>query len=136
MKTESCNPVLKTPKNIEVKGFIVAFTAVMIVIAYIVYYFYYRIYDIELNELYFIITGIGISVFTGTLFTFFKSLCARVMLLFTSTFYLMMILIYIAVWLILGQPYAYIKESLFIGLLIGIIYVVYDKFANQPRPIN
>jgi hypothetical protein len=133
MKTDNCNPVLKQPKYIEVKGLIVAFTAALVVISYLIYYYYFYIYEIELNELYFTVTGIGISVFTGLLFTFFQNLCVRTILLFTSTFYGMMVLIYIIVWIILGEPYTYIRASLIIGLVIGLIYVIYDSIANKPR---
>ena len=136
MKTDNCIPVIKEAKNIEIKGVIGAITAGLIVISYLVYYYYFYKYDIKLNELYFIMGGVGISVFTGLLFTFFQNLCIKTILLFTSVFYGMLVLIYISVWLILGQPYAYIKASLIVGLIIGVIYVIYDKFTNKPRTAN
>lgn len=123
-------------KYIEVKGVIGAFTAALILISYLVYYYYYYNDGVKLNELYFVSTGLGIFVLTGLLFTFFKNVYIRTILLFTSIFYLMLEIIYIVSWLILGQPYAYLKESLIVGLIIGIIYFIYDKSYNKPRNVN
>lgn len=123
-------------KYIKQKGFIAGVTGVFVALSYISYYYYYYENGVKLNELYFISTGIGISVFTGLLFTFFKNICVKMILMFTCIFYGILELIYISVWIIQGQPYAYIKQSLIIGLVIGIIYFAYDKFTNKPRRVS
>jgi len=123
-------------KYIKLKGFIAGITGVVVAISYLAYYYYYYENGVKLNELYFISTGIGISVFTGLLFTFFRNICVKIILMFTSIFYGVLELIYISVWIVQGQPYAYIKQSLIIGLIIGIIYFIYDKFANKPRSVD
>lgn len=127
---------IKSDKYVELKGIIGALAASFIIISYLIYYYYYYYHDTKLNELYFISSGIGISVFTGLLFTFFKNVCIKTILLFTSIFYAMLEVIYIAVWLIQGQPYAHIKIALIVGLIIGILYIAYDKFTNKPRDVN
>lgn len=123
-------------KHTEIKGVIGVIAAAIILFSYLVYYFYYYNNGVKLNELYFISSGIGISIFTGLLFTFFENLYIRTILLFTSVFYLMLEMIYIIMWIVLGEPYAYLKTSLIIGLIIGIIYFIYDKLNNKPRTGN
>lgn len=127
---------VKESKYIELKGIIGAVAATFIMISYIIYYFTFYETGVKLNELYFISSGVGISVFTGLLFTFFENICVKTVLLFTSVFYGLLELIYIIVWIIQGQPYAYIKQSLFGGLIIGICYFLYDKFTNKPRNVG
>ena len=61
------------------------------------------------------------GIFTGILFTFFKERYAKVLFLFTSVYYSILGLTYIGSWILLGQPYGYIKISLIIGLIIGLI---------------
>lgn len=127
---------IKEGKHIELKGIIGAATAAMILISYLVYYHYYYYHHVKLNELYFISAGVGISIFTGLLFTFFRSICIKTILLFTSVFYAILEAVYIIVWIIQGKPYAYIKTALIVGLIIGVIYFAYDKFTNKPRNSN
>lgn len=127
---------IKESKYIELKGIIGAIAAAFIMISYVVYYFTYYETGEKLNELYFISSGIGISVFTGLLFTFFENIYVKTILLFTSVFYAILEMIYIVIWVIQGQPYAYIKLSLFAGLIIGICYFLYDKFTNKPRHVG
>lgn len=122
---------IKGSKYIELKGILGASASLMILISYLLYYYFYYNDGIKLNELYFISSGIGISVFTGLLFTFFRNVYVRTALLFTSVFYLMLELTYVIVWIFLGQPYTHIKLSLIIGLIIGITYFGYDKFNNK-----
>ncbi len=136
MKAENCNPIIKDVKNIEVKGIIAAIMAGLIILSYLVYYSYFYLYEIELSELYFIAGSSAISVFTGLLFTFFRNICVKTVLLFTSVFYGMMVLIYVTVWLIIGEPYTLIRASLIVGMIIGLIYVIYDTIANKPRTID
>lgn len=124
---------IKSSKYVELKGIVGALAAALILVSYLVYYYYYYNDGIKLNELYFISSGIGISVFTGLLFTFFQNICVKTILLFTSVFYAMLEIIYISMWILQGEPYAYIKISLIIGLIIGTIYFIYDKFTNKSR---
>jgi len=124
---------IKGGKYIEVKGTIGAFAAVMILASYFIYYYFYYCNEIKLNELYFISSGIGTSIFTGLLFTFFKNIYVKTILLFTCVFYLVLEIIYIVVWVIYAQPYAYLKHSLIIGLIAGIIYFIYDTSTNKSR---
>ena len=100
---------IKGSKYIELKGILGASASLMILISYLLYYYFYYNDGIKLNELYFISSGIGISVFTGLLFTFFRNVYVRTALLFTSVFYLMLELTYVIVWIFLGQPYTHIK---------------------------
>lgn len=127
---------IKESNYIELKGIIGAIAAAFIMVSYIFYYFTFYETGVKLNELYFISSGVGIAVFTGLLFTFFENICVKTVLLFTSVFYGLLELIYIIVWIIQGQPYAYIKQSLLGGLIIGICYFLYDKFTNKPRNVG
>ena len=123
-------------KHIELKGILASIASGVIMISYIVYYYYYYCADIKLNELYFISSGVGISIFTGLLFTFFQNIYIRTILLFTSVFYVVLEAIYIIKWIFFGNPYAYLKIALIFGLIIGIIYFVYDRIKNDFRDIN
>jgi hypothetical protein len=118
-------------KSLELKGIIAGIVSALMLVSYILYYYNFYYNDIHLDKLYFIITGIGISVFTGLLFTFFKRTCIKALLLFTSAFYAILELIYIIMWIILGKPYAYIKWSLIAGLAVGLIYFIYDSIKND-----
>lgn len=123
--------IRQTKDNLTVKGWIGGFAAILSISSYLAYYiFYYK--GIKLDELYFIATGVSISIFTGLLFSMFRDKWVRTFLLFASVFYGILITIYILHWIITGIPYAYIKISLIIGLLIGVIYFIYDSFiANN-----
>lgn len=138
---KSATTTIETPKiadinKTEIKGIIGAIAGAFLIISYLFYYYWYYENGIKLNELYFIATGVGISVFTGLLFTFFQNIYVKTILLFTSVFYLMLEVIYIAVWIVQGEAYAYIKLSLVIGLVIGLIYFLYEQFANKSRRVN
>lgn len=115
----------KPDRILLAKGIIGGMAAFVSILSYIAYYFcFYR--GIPFDELYFISTGYSIAIFTGLLFTFFKKKITRTLLLFCSTFYSILVTVYIVHWVCTGLPYAYIKISLFLGLLIGIIYFCYD----------
>jgi len=121
--------IKQTRDTLTIKGWIGGFAAALSVVSYIAYYiFYYE--GIKLDELYFIATGISISIFTGLLFTMFKDRWVRTFLLFCSVFYGMLITIYVFHWIITGMPYAYIKISIILGLIIGVIYFIYDSFTT------
>lgn len=122
---------IKAGKYFELKGIIGASTGIFIIILYLIYNYYYYYNEVKLNELYFISSGVGVSICMGLLFTFFQNIYIKTILLFTSVFYFMLILIYIVFWVILGEPYTHIKAALIIGLLIGIIYVIYDNTTNK-----
>jgi multidrug transporter EmrE-like cation transporter len=126
--------MIKSQNNyLEAKGIIASMCGIFIVGCYLYYYFHLKATGIKLNEIYFIASGIGIAVFSGLLFTFFKNSIIKTVLLFTSIFYSVLELIYIYKWVVLGQPYAYFKIALVAGLIIGIIYFIYDKFSHVPR---
>jgi hypothetical protein len=120
-----------TTKSLETRGIIAAVVSAFMLVSYVFYYYYYYTNEVKLSELYFISTGVGVSVFTGLLFTFFKRTWVKTLLLFTSTFYAILELIYIIMWIILGKPYAYIKWSLIAGLAVGLIYFIYDSIKND-----
>lgn len=122
---------MKTPKNLNAKGFIGASAAVLTLVGYLIYYLYLSMYEVKLNELYFIMTSLPIAIFTGILFTFFKNRNVKTLLLYTSVYYSLLVIMYVGSWVILGQPYGYIKLSLIIGLFFGLIYWLYDYFANS-----
>lgn len=114
-----------TKRSLLIKGRIGAAAAALALVSYVIYYaFYYE--GIKLDELYFISTGISISVFTGILFTLSDSKGIKTLLIFTSVFYGILISIYSLHWMITGLPYAYIKISLILGLIVGLIYYFYD----------
>lgn len=135
-KKEMMKTTNKEVDPLKVKGIIAAFAAVLILVSYIVYSIRYYEDGVKLNEMYFISQGIGISVFTGLQFTLYRNIYVRTILLFTSVYYAILEAIYIIVWIYFGQPYSYIKHSLLIGLVIGIIYFLYDKFNNNPRNVD
>lgn len=117
--------------KLKLKGIVASFAVIIIAVSYIIYnYFYYEM-NIKLNELYFISTGLAISIFSGLLFTFFQNKVIRALLLYCSTFYAILIISYIYSWIIQSHAYAYTKLSMFLGLLIGIIYMAYDFIANR-----
>lgn len=116
---------------LKVKGIIATCAAILIIASYVVYNYFYYEEGIKLNELYFISTGIGISILSAILFTFFKNKLVRLSLLFCSVFYGFLEVTYIWSWLTCSQAYAYIKLSLFIGLLIGLIYASYDYIRSS-----
>lgn len=117
---------------LKTKGIVAAIASVFVVGCYLFYYYHLRNTGIKLNELYFITSGVGIAVFTGLLFTFFTNIYVKTALLFTSTFYAVLEFIYIIKWVFMGQPYAYFKTALIIGLIIGIIYFIYDRINDVP----
>lgn len=125
---------IKSGKYTELKGYIGAVVSVLVILSYLIYSYAYYKHGIKLNELYFIAQGIGIMTFTGLLFTLFNNVYVKVAFLFTAVFYFVLELIYIIVWICMGQPYAYIKQALIAGLFVGTIYFIYDKLTN--RPIN
>lgn len=122
-------------RTLTIKGWIGGISAMLCIVSYVVYYlFYYK--GIQLDELYFISTGISISIFTGLLFTMFTDKWVRTFLLFASVFYFILITIYVFRWMMVGIPYAYIKTSLIIGLIIGLIHFVYDTIITSTRTKN
>lgn len=124
-----------TRKNLEIKGWIGGFAAILSIFSYIAYYFcFYE--GINYDAFYFISTGLSISVFTGLLFTFFENKLVRTFLLFASTFYGILIISYSAHWIFTGLPYAYIKISLICGLTVGIIYFIYDLSSTNSNAKN
>jgi len=129
-KSSPMTLIRQTKDNLTVKGWIGGFAALLSVSSYIVYYiFYYE--GIKLDELYFIATGVSISIFTGLLFTFFHNKCAKTFLLFASVFYAIMIVVYVIHWIITGLPYAYIKLSLIAGFFVGLIYLAHDTYPTN-----
>lgn len=60
-----------------------------------------------------------------------KNRNVKTLLLYTSVYYSLLVIMYVGSWVILGKPYGYIKLSLIIGLFFGLIYWLYDYFANS-----
>lgn len=118
-----------TQRNLAIKGWLGAAAAMIAIASYIAYYIYYY-KGIKLDELYFISTGCSISIFTGILFTMFESRSVRTFLLFASVFYGILISVYSIHWYFTGLPYAYIKISLILGLIAGLIYYAYDTISS------
>ena len=123
-------------KWLKIKGIIACATGILVIGMYLFYFFYLESTGTKLSELYFIASGVGISVFTGLLFTFFRNIYRRTVLLFTSVFYALLEIIYIWNWIINGKPYVLFKVALIIGLFTGIIYFIYDTITNDPRKHN
>lgn len=123
--------MVRDPKHLRFKGFLGATAAAFAIISYIIYYIYLAEYSIKLNELFFISTGIGISVFSGLLFTFFREWYVRVWFLYASVFYGLLVFSYIGYWILLGQPYGDIKNCLIAGFVAGIIYCTYDYLRRR-----
>lgn len=120
----------QNPKSLVVKGVLGSFASTFALAGYLAYYLYLSMYGIKLNELYFIMTCIPIAIFTGILFTFFKNRTAKTLLLYTSVYYSLLTIMYVGSWVFMGQPYGYIEFSLIIGLIIGLIYWIYDYLTN------
>jgi len=122
--------IRQTRDKLAVKGYIGGFAALLSIASYIIYYvFYYE--GIKLDELYFISTGMSISIFSGLLFSMFRDKWVRTFLLFASVFYGILIFSYSVHWILTGLPYAYIKISLICGLITGLIYFTYDISSNR-----
>lgn len=121
---------------LKLKGCIAAATAALIVAGYLYYYYVLKHSGVKLNELYFVINGSGTAIFTALLFTFFVNSYIKTILLFTSIFYTVLEIIYVYKWVILGEPYAYFKIALIAGLVLGIIYFIYDKLNDVRRSNN
>lgn len=127
--------IIDSRENLAIKGWIGGFAAILSIVSYIAYYFcFYE--GINYDAFYFIATGLSISIFTGLLFTFFENKLVRTFLLFASVFYCILIISYSAHWIFTGFPYAYIKISLFCGLVIGLIYFLYDVFFRNTNAKN
>lgn len=120
----------------QYKGWIACLAVVIVMVSYLIYNYFYYEYKIKLNELNFISTGIAISIFSGLLFTFFRNKIVRTLLLYCSTFYATLIICYVYSWIFNNHAYAYIKLSMFLGVLIGIIYMVYDIITNRTNDRN
>lgn len=123
----------KMGKRLEIKGLLGLIAAVLAIAAYIIYYLYLEVYGIKLNKIFFVSTGISISTFSGLLFTFFRNKVAKAFTLFCSIFYFILVLSYVSFGLIMNQYFAHIKLSLITGLIAGIIFLVYDTFANSSK---
>lgn len=124
-----------TKRSLLIKGRIGAAAALFTILSYITYYiFYYE--GIKLDELYFISTGVSISIFTGILFTMFDNKTVKTFLIFASVFYAILILVYAIHWILTGLPYAYIKTSLIIGFIAGLIYYAYDTIHHARNDVE
>lgn len=118
-------------KRLEIKGIIGIIAALLALLSYVIYYIWFYEFGIRLDKLFFISSGISISIFSGLLFTFFQNTFVKVMTLFCSVFYFILVLIYCSFGLLFNEYYAHIKLSLIIGLIAGIIYYTYDAFINS-----
>jgi len=125
--------MVRNPKHLTVKAILGSFASAFALAGYLVYYLYLSLYDVKLNELYFIVSSVPIAIFTGILFTFFKEWYAKILLLYTSVYYSLLTVMYVGSWCILGQPYGYIKIALIIGLVIGLIYGIYARLTSSNR---
>jgi len=123
-------------KCLRLKGILALIAVGLLVITYIIYNYYYYNLGIKLSELHFVSTGVGISIFTGLLFTFFQNVYVRTALLFTCVGYAILELIYIVEWILFGNPYAHLKLALLAGLIIGLIYFAYDRIKYRATNCN
>lgn len=121
---------MQTRTEIKIKGNLAAIAGLISVVGYIAYFLSYYYANYRLDEIYFVNNCFTSAIFTYLCFSFFNHKFVKVILLFTSIFYSMLLFTYIGNWLILGTPYAWIKFSLIIGLIIGLIYYLYDT-ANS-----
>jgi len=116
--------------SVKTKGIIAAILAVIALLSYVIYYFAYYNYNVRLDELFFIGTGISISGSFGLLFTMFSNKTVKTLTLFCSIFYFILISAYLLNGVIWGEYYAFIKLSLIIGLISGIIYLIHDNIKT------
>jgi len=108
--------------RLKVKGRIGIVTTITFLISYIVYFFCLYEFNYRLDQVYFVINTMTISIFSWLLFQFFKNLDVKVTLLFSCIFSAGLTITYIGYYLILGTPYITLKWALIAGLLIGTIY--------------
>jgi len=120
-------------KDLKIKGIVGAASAALALLSYVGYYFAFYNYNTRLDELFFIGTGVSISLSFGLLFTFFQNKAVRALTLFCSVFYFILVNIYVVCGLITGNYYAHIKLSLTIGLAAGLLYLAYDTLDNRRR---
>lgn len=124
-------------KSLNVKGAIAAIACVVLIVSYAAFSYYYYEKGIKLNELYFIGSSMSIFVFTYLLSTFFKHTAVRLLLIYVSLFYVILIVSYIWSWITYNHAYIYIKFSLFSGFAIGILYATIDTILriikNRPN---
>ena len=118
-------------KYLNIKGFLAFFAVVLLIASYVAFNYYYYEKGIKLNELYFISTGVGISILSGLLVTFFINKFVRISLMYCSVFYSILEVAYVWSWITQNHAYMYIKFSLFVGLLIGIVYGIYIHFTDK-----
>ena len=123
-------------KKLTIKGLLAMFAVILIIASYVAFNYFFYEKGIKLNELYFISSGIGISILSGLLFTFFNNRFVRISLLYCSVFYLILEVSYIWSWITQNHAYMYIKFSLIVGLIIGIIYGIFDYFTNKYNGSN
>ncbi len=122
---------MKQVKELKLKGVFASIAGIISVSVYILYFFSYYYGGYRLDEAYFANNCFTTAIFTYLCHGFFSQKFVRVVLLFTSVFYSMLLLTYVGNWLLLGTPYAWIKFSLIAGLLIGLIYYIYDSATNS-----
>lgn len=113
-------------KELKWKGYLAAFAVILVVISYAAYNFVYYEKGVKLNELYFISTGAAIMILSSILMSFFRNKIIKAILLFCGIFYAVLLIMYVYSFLFLNHAYAYVKWALFVGFLIGIIYVCHD----------
>jgi Na+/melibiose symporter-like transporter len=118
-------------RKLNLKALIASVAGLTVITAYILYYFIYSVYNYRLDQVYFMATCFGVSVFTALLFTFFTQRFARTIMLFVSNFYAILLITYVANWLAFGTAYGHIKLSLIIGFIAGLIYYAYDSIVNS-----
>lgn len=118
------------------KSILAAFACIILIASYAAFSFMYYNKGIKLNEFYFISSGVSIAIFTGLLVTFFSNKIVRILLLYISSFYVILVGSYVWSWIFQNHAYMYIKLSLFVGLIIGLIYAFIDKIFRITNKRN
>ncbi len=87
----------------------------------------------KINELFFIPICLSASYFSFMSYPTFKRLAARTLTLFFSTFFLSLLVIYVRYWVIKGHATTNYKWSLFAGLIMGTLHLIYCLIKNRNR---
>lgn len=129
MKTETDSQMDQRLTRLDrLKKALAIFAGAISLITYVVYEYYYICKGVYLHEQFFISTTFSISTFSFLTFTYLKGRNVKSFLLIVSGFYFLLNLTYLSNWVLFGNAHISVTISLIVGLIIALIYFLYDTF--------